>query len=218
MSKTSEVKPLIDSVMGKFGHIYANVSIYEEEDLRQEIHEALLIAAGSYDSSKGEWFYYASKVITNTVAEAFRKNDILSRSYRKTAKEIQDYEETYKMKYNKNPSIKNISTNLNISMLKITEIKKRENFKKQSNILYQDQSDPTVLSIDEWIIIQSEHEKIKECFNQLPEKYQKVLILRTVNNVPIEIVSQKMNVSKGRISQLQKEALLELKKIWENKK
>jgi RNA polymerase sigma factor for flagellar operon FliA len=191
----------------------------------------LLDAIEKYSPSKNKKFEtYASIRIRGAIIDEIRKTDILPRYFKDKLKEIINVVEDIKNEKNEKINIshiyKELSQRTGIKEKKIKLILLRSNeflSNKKNNFLFRKTNDDqTILSSLNLVesentnpvyLLENQEEKdiLKKAVNELPEREQKIIILRYYYDFNFTEISKMLNLSSVRISQLHSKALSLLK-------
>jgi RNA polymerase sigma factor for flagellar operon FliA len=191
----------------------------------------LLDAIEKYIPSKDKKFEtYASIRIRGAIIDEIRKSDILPRYFKDRLKEIIDVVEEIKNEKNEKINISHIykelskRTGIKEKKIKLILLKSNEflSNKKIDFIYRKTNDDQTTLSFLNLVeskntnpvyLLEKQEEKdiLKKAINELPEREQKIIILRYYYDFNFTEISKMLNLSSVRISQLHSKALSLLK-------
>lgn len=159
---------------------------------------------------------YIENRIKGAILDELRKQDWLSRGFRKNLKIIEDVLQRYEQEFEREPSIQEIS---NATGLNEKEVENCLNVIKH-NVLTELESVAHLLSHDEeesdpkHIL---EKQELKELLTKgiktLTEKEQLVLSLYYVDELTMKEIGEVLTITEGRVSQLHAQAIKKLKKF-----
>lgn len=169
--------------------------------------EELIKVARRYDSNINDSFWGFAKIRVNgAMLDYLRNLDVLSRSSRRLIKAIDAEVSRYFNEYNEEPSDEHLAKVLNEDIEKIKEAKIASDIyalipiDEQYNAI---QSDNVVIKIEQEDLI----EQIEKVLSTLSEREQMIIQLYYFEELSLGEISEILNVTESRISQINKEVI-----------
>lgn len=217
-----EYAPLVKVVAGRL-HMYLGYSV-EYEDLVSYGIFGLIDAIDKFDYSKDIKFEtYASLRIRGSILDQIRKMDWIPRTIRQKQKKIDQVMKEIEADKGRAATDEEIAKGLGISedeycdwqsQMKITGVVSLNEYLEQGGPELQNEKGKNQGRFDapEEVIEQEELKvKLKEALATLTEKEQKVILLYYYEDLTLKEISNILEVSESRISQLHTKALHKMK-------
>lgn len=217
---------LIKLVAGRM-NIYTG-SVIDYEDLLGYGVFGLIDAIDKFDYTKGYKFEtYASLRIKGEIIDNIRKMDWIPRTIRQKTKLLESAISTLELKNDREPTIKEIATEMNISKDEVYEYLKsselntivsldgylEQGYEKTSTSLVDNkQSGP-----DKELERKENKEALVEAIKNLTEKQQLVITLYYYEELTLKEISKILEISESRVSQIHSSSIRTLKKYLGNK-
>ncbi|MGJ7921936.1 FliA/WhiG family RNA polymerase sigma factor [Neobacillus sp. LXY-4] len=173
---------------------------------------------------------YATQRIRGEIYDGLRRNDPLSRTLRKKEKEVYKAYEKLEQKFFRQPTVKEVSSFLNISPEECEKIITQSAFDKQYS-LYEpiENGEESQMKIDlipdqyfdeQSKIIEEKERKqqLISLIDELPEKERIILSLIYYENLSMNDIGRILGLHKSRISQIHSQVLKKLRKVLENER
>lgn len=216
-----EYAPLVKVVAGRLS-MYLGYNV-EYDDLVSYGIFGLIDAIDKYDSQKDVKFEtYASLRIRGSILDQIRKMDWIPRTVRQKQKKLDEAVKQIEMRTGKTATEEEIALELNISeeelavwqsQLKITNIVSLNEYVEQGMEPMMDARGNSHFIQPEDAIAEEELKKVLEqSLETLTEKERKVITLYYYEDLTLKEISNVLEVSESRISQLHTKALMKMKK------
>ncbi|WP_422445779.1 FliA/WhiG family RNA polymerase sigma factor [Thermoanaerobacterium sp. DL9XJH110] len=211
---------LIESYLPLVKHVVNRISIslppyLDYEDLISYGIFGLLQAIDRYDASRGVKFEtYAYARIKGSIIDELRKLDWVPQNVRKKAKQLQNAYAELEQNLGRTVTDQDVCRQLNISA-------------EELQAIYKEVAFTTVLSFEELISVEDrregssrpdtyvEKEEVKkmlgEAVDRLPPQEKLVITLYYYEGLNLKEISEVLNLSAGRVSQLHTKAILRLR-------
>ncbi len=211
---------LVKLVAGRLS-MYLGYNV-EYEDLVSYGIFGLIDAIDKFDSTKDVKFEtYASLRIRGSILDQIRKMDWIPRTVRQRQRKIDDAIKQIEMETGKTASDEQIAEKLEISdkeytdwqsQMKITGVVSLNEFLEQGTEPVMDARGNSYFAEPEEVIAQSElKEMLTQALELLTEKEQKVITLYYYEDLTLKEISQILEVSESRVSQLHTKALAKMR-------
>ncbi|MCR4739653.1 MAG: FliA/WhiG family RNA polymerase sigma factor [Lachnospiraceae bacterium] len=218
-----EYAPLVKIVAGRLA-MYLGYNV-EYEDLVSYGIFGLIDAIDRFDAGKDVKFEtYASLRIRGSILDQIRKMDWIPRTVRKRQRDIQTAIKNIEARTGRAATDEDIAVELGItsseydewqSQMKVTNIISLDEFVEQGGgdiNVSEPQSTISRFDLPEEAIAREELKlKLKEALNDLTEKEQKVILLYYYEDLTLKEISNVLEVSESRVSQLHTKALNKMK-------
>jgi len=216
-----EYAPLVKLVAGRLS-MYLGHNV-EYEDLVSYGIFGLIDAIDKFDSEKAVKFEtYASLRIRGAILDQIRKMDWIPRTIRQKQKKIDSAMKEIESQKGRNATDEEIAAQLGIdedeflnwqSQMKITNVVSLNEYLEQGAEVPNDRNSMKRFDAPEEAIEQSElKETLKDALELLTEKEKKVILLYYYEELTLKEISNVLEVSESRISQLHTKALQKMKK------
>ena len=216
-----EYAPLVRVVAGRLS-MYLGYNV-EYDDLVGYGIFGLIDAIDKFDAAKDVKFEtYASLRIRGSILDQIRKMDWIPRTVRQKQKKLDEAIKRVEMRTGKNASDEDIAKEIGISdaeltnwqsQLKITNIVSLNEYVEQGSEPVMDAKHNTHFAQPEEQIQENElKEVLKSTLELLTEKERKVIELYYYEELTLKEISNVLEVSESRISQLHTKALMKMKK------
>ncbi len=201
----------------------------EVQDLVQTGMIGLLEASRRYDSSRMvDFSSYANSRITGAILDELRKWDTCSRQDRKTGREIEDAKHRIRAKERREPSREQIAEAVGLGLADYDRTLQRLESGKQPTMRCGEQnSDP----VDEISQLPSKDESPYDIFSkredfrllrkyvgELKPRHRNVLEMYYFEDLGLKQIGDRLGVGEARVSQIHKAAVIELRRLVENRK
>ncbi len=217
----TEYAPLVKVVAGRLS-MYLGYNV-EYEDLVSYGIFGLIDAIDKFDLEKDVKFEtYASLRIRGSILDQIRKMDWIPRTVRQKQKKIEEAIRKVETKTGRNASDEDIAKELGIqevelndwqSQLKVTNIVSLNEFVEQGGEPVMDAKHNSHFIQPEDAIAEEELKKVlKDTLELLTEKERKVILLYYYEDLTLKEISNILEVSESRVSQLHTKALLKMRK------
>lgn len=212
---TEHYVDLVKLVAGRLG-IYLNQYI-DTDDLVGYGILGLIDAMDKFDVTKNVKFEtYASLRIRGAILDAIRKLDWVPRTLRKKQKDIDRVYIELEQKFGRPPLEEEIAEFLNISLEEYMTTLRELNI---SNLISIDESifhfetisDPSALIPELYAEENEEKDLLASLIDRLPEREKKVIFLYYYEELTLKEISQVLEVSESRVSQLHTKAVSRLR-------
>lgn len=227
-SKTSVIReqiiieyvPLVKIVAGRLA-IYLGNNVEYDELVSYGIF-GLIDAIDKFDYEKGIKFEtYASLRIRGAILDQIRKLDWIPRSVRQKQKAIDAASKKLEAELGPNYTDEDMARELGISeeeffawmgQTNITNIASLEDFMDQGNEV-KSSNNPSYVKVTPEAVVEEKELKdmLAEALNELTEKERKVVLLYYYEELTLKEISNVMEVSESRVSQLHSKALKKLR-------
>lgn len=216
-----EYAPLVKIVAGRLS-MYLGYNV-EYDDLVGYGIFGLIDAIDKFDAAKDVKFEtYASLRIRGSILDQIRKMDWIPRTVRQKQKKIDEAIKTIELKKGRNATDEEIATALGLtgeellnwqSQLKITNLISLNDYVEQGSEPVMDATHNSHFAQPEQVIEEEELRKVlAESLEILTEKEKKVILLYYYEEMTLKEISNILEVSESRISQLHTKALGKMKK------
>ena len=228
-NKTSQLReqiilayaPLVKLVAGRLS-MYLGYNV-EYEDLVSYGIFGLIDAIDKFDLGKEVKFEtYASLRIRGTILDQIRKMDWIPRTVRQKQKRIDEAIKQIEMRTGKNASDEELALELGItdeellnwqSQLKVTNVVSLNEYLKQGSEPVMEAQKNSHFQQPEEKVQEDELKKmLNEAMDTLTEKESKVILLYYYEELTLKEISNILEVSESRVSQLHTKALLKMRK------
>lgn len=220
-----EYAPLVKVVAGRLS-MYLGYNV-EYEDLVSYGIFGLIDAIDKFDLGKDVKFEtYASLRIRGSILDQIRKMDWIPRTVRQKQKKIEEAIRQVETRTGRNASDGEVAEELGIveselnewqSQLKVTNVVSLNEFVEQGGEPVMDAKNNSHFMQPEESIEEDELKKVlKETMEFLTEKERKVILLYYYEDLTLKEISNILNVSESRVSQLHTKALLKMRKKMGN--
>lgn len=221
----TEYASLVKLVAGRLS-MYLGYNV-EYEDLVSYGIFGLIDAIDKFDLGKDVKFEtYASLRIRGSILDQIRKMDWIPRTVRQKQKKIEEATRQVETRTGRNASDEDIALELGIeegelndwqSQLKVTNIVSLNEFVEQGGEPVMDAKNNTHFVQPEDAIEEEELKKVlNETMELLTEKERKVILLYYYEDLTLKEISNILEVSESRVSQLHTKALLKMRKKMGN--
>lgn len=215
-----EYAPLVKVVAGRMS-MYLGYNV-EYEDLVSYGTFGLIDAIDKFDYLKGNKFEtYASLRIRGAMLDQIRKNDWIPRTVRQRQKQIDQAIKDIETSTGRAATDDDIAVALGItvdellewqSQMKVTNLVSLNEFMESGAEVPNDPTQASHFETPEEAYEEGElHEMLREALEDLSEKEQKVVLLYYYEELTLKEISQILEVSESRISQLHTRALQKMK-------
>ncbi len=220
-----EYSPLVKLVAGRLS-MYLGYNV-EYDDLVSYGIFGLIDAIDKFDLKKEVKFEtYASLRIRGTILDQIRKMDWIPRTVRQKQKKIDEAIKQIEMRTGKNAQDEEIAKELGLSeeelltwqsQLKVTNVISLNEYMEQGSEPVMDTRHNSHFAQPEESIQEEELKKVLgEAMDLLTEKEKKVILLYYYEDLTLKEISNILEVSESRVSQLHTKALLKMRKKMGN--
>lgn len=202
----------------------------EYEDLVSYGIVGLLDAINRYDSSKGMKFSsYATLRIKGAMIDEIRKNRPISKGAMDKLAKYNESMERLQNIYMREPSIKEIALDLNITESEVSQVENYINYMSilsLESVIYSDDDDVTIMetledknaiSPEESLEYKEKLEVLSQAIENLKEKDKLILKLYYYEKFTLKEIGQVIEVSESRVCQLHSRAIRNLREIMQKK-
>lgn len=215
-----EYAPLVKVVAGRMS-MYLGYNV-EYEDLVSYGTFGLIDAIDKFDYLKGNKFEtYASLRIRGAMLDQIRKNDWIPRTVRQRQKQIDNAIKEIESSTGRAATDDDIAVALGItadellewqSQMKVTNLVSLNEFMDAGSEVPNDPTQSSHFNSPEEVYEEGElHEMLREALEDLSEKEQKVVLFYYYEELTLKEISQILEVSESRVSQLHTRALQKMK-------
>ena len=215
-----EYAQLVKVVAGRLS-MYLGYNV-EYDDLVGYGIFGLIDAIDKFDLNKDvEYETYASLRIRGAILDQIRKMDWIPRTVRQKQKRIDEAIKQIEMRTGKNALDEEIAQELGVSedelsnwqsQLKVTNIVSLNEFLEQGSEPVMDARQNSHFIQPEDLVEENELKQVlEESMNLLTEKEKKVILLYYYEDMTLKEISQILEVSESRVSQLHTKALLKMR-------
>ena len=215
-----EYAPLVKLVAGRLS-MYLGYNV-EYEDLVSYGIFGLIDAIDKFDSAKEVKFEtYASLRIRGAILDQIRKMDWIPRTVRQRQKKITTVIKEIEQTTGKNATDEEIAKALGISdgeydewqsQMKVTNLVSLDEFVEQGSDVADNRGISSGIERPEEVIEKEELKKVlADALNQLTEKERKVILLYYYEDLTLKEISNILEVSESRVSQLHTKGLQKMK-------
>lgn len=220
-----EYAPLVKVVAGRLS-MYLGKNV-EFDDLVSYGVFGLIDAIDKFDLSKDVKFEtYASLRIRGSILDQIRKMDWIPRTVRQKQKKIDDAIKIIEMRTGKNATDEEIAIELGLSdeelldwqsQLKVTNVVSLNEFVEQGTEPAMDaHSNSHFIQPEDMVSQQELKQMLEEALGLLTEKENKVVLMYYYEDLTLKEISQVLEVSESRISQLHTKAIAKMRKKMGN--
>lgn len=221
----TEYAPLVKVVAGRLS-MYLGYNV-EYEDLVSYGIFGLIDAIDKFDMGKDVKFEtYASLRIRGAILDQIRKMDWIPRTIRQKQKKIEEAVKAIETRTGRNALDEEIAVELGIegaellewqSQLKVTNVVSLNEFVEQGGEPVMDARNNSQFAQPEDTIQEEELKKVlAETMQLLTEKERRVILLYYYEDLTLKEISNILEVSESRVSQLHTKALLKMRKKMGN--
>lgn len=221
----TEYAPLVKVVAGRLS-MYLGYNV-EYEDLVSYGVFGLIDAIDKFDMGKDVKFEtYASLRIRGSILDQIRKMDWIPRTIRQKQKKIEEAVKAIETRTGRNALDEEIAVELGIegaellewqSQLKVTNVVSLNEFVEQGGEPVMDARNNSQFAQPEDTIQEEELKKVlAETMQLLTEKERRVILLYYYEDLTLKEISNILEVSESRVSQLHTKALLKMRKKMGN--
>ncbi|MCR5419968.1 MAG: FliA/WhiG family RNA polymerase sigma factor [Lachnospiraceae bacterium] len=215
-----EYAPLVKVVAGRLS-MYLGYNV-EYDDLVSYGIFGLIDAIDKYDACKEVKFEtYASLRIRGAILDQIRKMDWIPRTVRKRQRDISNAIKEIESRTGRNATDEEISKELGItneeydewqSQMKVTNVISLDEFTESGGSEISESQTVSRYDLPEEAIEKEELKKVlKEAMDQLTEKESQVILMYYYEDLTLKEISNILDVSESRISQLHTKALAKMK-------
>lgn len=215
-----EYAQLVKVVAGRLS-MYLGYNV-EYDDLVSYGIFGLIDAIDKFDATKAVKFEtYASLRIRGAILDQIRKMDWIPRTVRQRQKKITTVIKEIELSTGKNATDEEIAKALGISdseydewqsQMKVTNLVSLDEFVEQGSDVADNRGISSGIERPEEVIEKEELKKVlAEALNQLTEKERKVIVLYYYEDLTLKEISNILEVSESRISQLHTKGLQKMK-------
>ena len=220
-----EYAPLVKVVAGRLS-MYLGKNV-EFDDLVSYGVFGLIDAIDKFDLSKDVKFEtYASLRIRGSILDQIRKMDWIPRNVRQKQKKIDDAIKIIEMRTGKNATDEEIAIELGLSdeelldwqsQLKVTNVVSLNEFVEQGTEPAMDaHSNSHFIQPEDMVSQQELKQMLEEALGLLTEKENKVVLMYYYEDLTLKEISQVLEVSESRVSQLHTKAIAKMRKKMGN--
>ncbi|MGV8145715.1 MAG: RNA polymerase sporulation sigma factor SigF [Alkaliphilus sp.] len=194
---------------------------YDKEDIFQIGCVGLIKAIKKFDTSYGVKFStYAVPMIIGEIKRFLRDDGMIkvSRSLKQTATKIKYSKEEFSKKIGREPTLKEIAEDLNITKEEIV-IALDSSIQPEylHNVIYQDEGDPVYLvdKIEDKNVIEDEEIidriMLKNIISMLGQRERQIIVLRYFNDKTQTEIAEILGISQVQVSRIEKKILKNMK-------
>ncbi len=216
-----EYAPLVKLVAGRLS-MYLGYNV-EYEDLTSYGIFGLIDAIDKFDASKEVKFEtYASLRIRGSILDQIRKMDWIPRTIRQKQKRIGQAVKDIECAMGHPATDEEVAENIGItseeyvdwqSQMKITNVISLNEYMEQGSEIVVDNEEKSTFESPEAVVEKGElKEVLKSTLELLTEKEKKVIILYYYEELTLKEISNILEVTESRVSQLHTKGLLKMKK------
>ena len=220
-----EYAPLVKVVAGRLS-MYLGKNV-EFDDLVSYGVFGLIDAIDKFDLSKDVKFEtYASLRIRGSILDQIRKMDWIPRTVRQKQKKIDDAIKIIEMRTGKNATDEEIAIELGLSdeelldwqsQLKVTNVVSLNEFVEQGTEPAMDaHSNSHFIQPEDMVSQQELKQMLEEALGLLTEKENRVVLMYYYEDLTLKEISQVLEVSESRVSQLHTKAIAKMRKKMGN--
>ena len=173
--------------------------------------EEMIKLVSRYDKEQNNSFWgFVKKRVYGAMLDYLRSLDIMSRNNRKIIKDIDTLIDEYYQKYEEEPDDKYLAQRLNLEVEKVKEVRQAH---AVSYVLPLDEQvncyteDNTLEKIEKQALL----DKVSEVLETLKEREQLIIQLYYYEELSLKEISDMLNISESRISQIHKKLLRKLR-------
>lgn len=221
----TEYAPLVKVVAGRLS-MYLGYNV-EYEDLVSYGIFGLIDAIDKFDPGKDVKFEtYASLRIRGSILDQIRKMDWIPRTVRQKQRRLEDAAKAIEARTGRNATDEELAEELGVtgtellewqSQLKVTNIISLNEFVEQGGEPMMDARNNSQFAQPEETVAEDELKKVlSEALELLTEKERRVILLYYYEELTLKEISNILEVSESRVSQLHTKALLKMRKRMGN--
>lgn len=221
----TEYAPLVKVVAGRLS-MYLGYNV-EYEDLVSYGIFGLIDAIDKFDPGKDVKFEtYASLRIRGSILDQIRKMDWIPRTVRQKQRRLEDAVKAIEARTGRNATDEELAEELGVtgtellewqSQLKVTNIISLNEFVEQGGEPVMDARNNSQFAQPEESVAEEELKKVlSETLELLTEKESRVILLYYYEELTLKEISNILEVSESRVSQLHTKALLKMRKRMGN--
>ena len=173
--------------------------------------EEMIKLVSRYDKEQNNSFWgFVKKRVYGAMLDYLRSLDIMSRNNRKIIKDIDTLIDEYYQKYEEEPDDKYLAQRLNLEVEKVKEVRQAH---AVSYVLPLDEQvncyteDNTLEKIEKQALL----DNVSEVLETLKEREQLIIQLYYYEELSLKEISDMLNISESRISQIHKKLLRKLR-------
>lgn len=173
--------------------------------------EEMIKLSRRYDKDQNDNFWgYARKRVNGSLLDYLRSLDVMSRSNRKIIKEVDTLIDEYFQEHEKEPDNKYLAQKLGLDEDKVNEARLAHSVSyvlplDEQVAIYEDED--TLAKIEKQNLL----EKISEVLEELKERDQLIIQLYYYEELNLKEISEILNISESRISQIHKKLLKKIR-------
>jgi RNA polymerase sigma factor for flagellar operon FliA len=216
--------PLVAFVVGRMSSETSNRNGLDRDDAMAYGTEGLIQAVDSFDPERGTSFAsFAVRRIRGSILDAIRKQDVLPRSVRRSARELEQASQELACQLGRWPTNKEIAMRLGLSLDELHVLRSRSSSKVVSleQCLEDRPDNPGLIwdpaDEDEFgnPATATEHRAtlglLKDAMGTLSSRERSILYMRYGQSMPFHEIGALMGLSESRICQLHKKILASLR-------
>ncbi len=173
--------------------------------------EEMIKLASRYEKEQNNSFWgFVKKRVYGAMLDYLRSLDVMSRNNRKIIKDIDTLIDEYYQKYEEEPDDKYLAQRLNLEVEKVKEVRQAH---AVSYVLPLDEQvncyteDNTLEKIEKQALL----DRVSEVLETLKEREQLIIQLYYYEELSLKEISDMLNISESRISQIHKKLLRKLR-------
>ena len=173
--------------------------------------EEMIKLASRYEKEQNNSFWgFVKKRVYGAMLDYLRSLDVMSRNNRKIIKDIDTLIDEYYQKYEEEPDDKYLAQRLNLEVEKVKEVRQAH---AVSYVLPLDEQvncyteDNTLEKIEKQALL----DRVSEVLETLKEREQLIIQLYYYEELNLKEISEMLNISESRISQIHKKLLRKLR-------
>lgn len=173
--------------------------------------EEMIKLASRYEKEQNNSFWgFVKKRVYGAMLDYLRSLDVMSRNNRKIIKDIDTLIDEYYQKYEEEPDDKYLAQKLNLEVEKVKEVRQAH---AVSYVLPLDEQvncyteDNTLEKIEKQALL----DRVSEVLETLKEREQLIIQLYYYEELSLKEISDMLNISESRISQIHKKLLRKLR-------
>lgn len=212
--------PLVKHIVKKL--IVSDAAQSEYEDLISQGVIGLIDAIEKYQPSKGVKFEtYATLRIRGEIIDYLRKKDWMPRSLKKKYKKIEETVETLQQKYNREPTVEEITKACGLdetdvlrtlNYINVSSINSLEEA-IENNLKVHAISDVDFKNPEEELLYEELKRKLAHAIESLPEKERLVITLYYYEDLNYKDIGKILNLTESRISQIHTKAIRRIREM-----
>ncbi|MBE3592651.1 MAG: FliA/WhiG family RNA polymerase sigma factor [Thermoanaerobacter sp.] len=213
--------PLVKHIVKKL--IISDITQSEYEDLINQGVIGLIDAIEKYQPSKGVKFEtYATLRIRGEIIDYLRRKDWMPRSLKKKYKKIEKTVETLQQKYNREPTVEEITEacGLNetdvlktLSYINVSNINSLEEAIENNFKLHAISNNVELKNPEEEVLYKELKRKLASAIESLPNKERLVITLYYYEDLNYKDISKILNLTESRISQIHTKAIKRIREM-----